>query len=247
MEKDKKLEPIITKEPATTTGDCETSGAQTSGQRQNSTTKKSEMGWINSVPHCLLVRSGFWGSFLAPMFTGTFTCLTQTPNTQDPHFIAWTTLTAILTILAGARTSSQLKKAKEDIKSIQYEMREYLKDSEYSLDLSQARNFPNMTSILVRHITKHNPGVFDRFIENPKSIPDNVTMQDVISAHLDKHSDAAPKILEALEQIKVKSRKVRYDEPEPYEDTEEVLPVSYELRKRLERRARRAKMAEVCH
>ncbi len=221
-------------------------------QQPDSTKNTPKQEWKNSIPPCLLVRSGFWGSFMVPIFCGTFTCLTQTPNSQDPQFVAWTALTGALTILAGIRTSSQLKKAKEDIKSIQYEMSEYIKDPEYTLDLSCARNFPNMTSALVRHITQNNPGVFDRFIANPKSIPDNVTMQDVISAYLDKHSDTAPKILNALGQIKVKPSTVQYGmddeyDPKTVEAQDDILPVSYELRRRLERCARRAAAnAEKC-
>ena len=205
----------------------------------------------NSLPPFLIVRSGLWGSCLFPVFTGAAACVTPYQDGQNPRFYAWLVLTAMFAIVATTRTSSQIKKAKEDIKSVQYEMSEYVKDPEYILDLSQVRNFPRMTSILVRYITKHNPGVFDRFIENPKSITDNEAMQDIISAYLDKHADAAPKILNALEQIKLKPVKVQYgiveDEPQPVENPDSILPVSYELRKRLERCARRAKMVGVCH
>lgn len=205
----------------------------------------------NSLPPFLMVRSGFWGACVLPALTGVVTCLTPYQDGRNPQFYLWLTLTGILTLWAGQRTYKLHKKALDDIQSIQYEMSEYVKNPEYTLDLSQARNFPQMTSVLVRHITKHNPGVFDRFITNPKSIPDNEAMQDIISAYLKKHADDAPRILKALEQIKITPGKVQYgvgeNEPHTIENADGVLPVSYELRKRLERCARRAKMAEICH
>ena len=138
------------------------------------------------------------------------------------------------------------KMAKDDINTIRYEMSEYVKDPNYVLDLSRVRNFPRMTSILVRHITKTNPGVFDRFIANPQSISDNEAMQDIIIGYLDKHSDDAPKILDALHKLQQSMPNNKDgqcglgdDDQQIMEIENDVLPVSYELRRRLERYARR--------
>jgi hypothetical protein len=92
---------------------------------------------------------------------------------------------------------------------------------------------------LVRHITKNNPGIFDRFITDPQSVPDNEAMQDIISGYLDKHHDAAPQILDTLHELQKSAPNKCGLETDESETMDDFLPVSYELRRRLERCARR--------
>ncbi len=200
----------------------------------------------NSLPRFLLIRSGFWGAWVFPVCTATVTCVTPYENGHNPEFYFWLLLTGILTCVAGVHATKRKKMAKDDINTIRYEMSEYVKDPNYVLDLSRVRNFPRMTSILVRHITKTNPGVFDRFIANPQSISDNEAMQDIIIGYLDKHSDDAPKILDALHKLQQSMPNnndgqcgLGDDDQQIMEIENDVLPVSYELRRRLERYARR--------
>ena len=214
---------------------------------------KQEEKRKNSLPPFLMVRSGLATSWIMVLMGAVFTVLIEKQPNVAPddklHNIALglcMAFTVLSTQVAGFITIKNKKRMQEDIDIIRDKMSEYVRDPNHMLNLDSVRNFPKMTTLLVRHITKTNPGVFDRFIANPQSISDNEAMQDIIIGYLDKHSDDAPKILDALHKLQqsMPNNKdgqcgLRDDDQQIMEIENDVLPVSYELRRRLERYARR--------
>ena len=192
----------------------------------------------NSLPPFLMVRSGVISNWIIVCLIGCVGAfmLHQIPSAIKPqsvHEFAKCAFILLSMASAGIAISNTIKRKsqmQDDIKTIRTMMTEYVKDPHCTIsDLSQVRNFPQMTSILLRHISKHNPGVFDRFIIDPKSISDTEAIQDIIIGHLKKHPEDAPKILKLIK-----------DDPDN-------ISLSYELQKKIIRYANRLKRAETVH
>ena len=190
---------------------------------------KQEEKRKNSLPPFLMVRSGLATSWIMALMGAVFTALIEKQPNVAPddklHNIALGLCMAftVLSIqVAGFITIKNKKRMQEDIDIIRDEMSEYVRDPNHMLNLDSVRNFPKMTTLLVRHISRYNPGVFDKFIKDPKSVCDSEAMQDIIIGYMKNHADIAPQLLKKLQE-------------------QEMLDsLSYELKKQLERWAQRA-------
>lgn len=194
---------------------------------------KQEEKRKNSLPPFLMVRSGLATSWIMVLMGAVFTVLIEKQPNVAPddklHNIALglcMAFTVLSTQVAGFITIKNKKRMQEDIDIIRDEMSEYVRDPNHILNLDSVRNFPKMTTLLVRHISRHNPGVFDRFLSNPTSVSSDIeTAQNIIIGHLKEHTDVAPQLLKTLHEHEM------WDS------------LSYELKKQLERCARRAARA----
>lgn len=190
---------------------------------------KQEEKRKNSLPPFLMVRSGLATSWIMALMGAVFTVLIEKQPNVAPddklHNIALglcMAFTVLSTQVAGFITIKNKKRMQEDIDIIRDEMSEYVRDPNHMLNLDSVRNFPKMTILLVRHISRHNPGVFDRFLSDPTSVSADIeTAQDIIIGHLKEHADVAPQLLKTLHEHEM------WDS------------LSYELKKQLERCTRR--------
>ena len=71
-------------------------------------------------------------------------------------------------------------------------------ESNYQIDLTDKINSDRLARILVQHISKYNPGLFDKMMQNPDSVADIKVAENIILGHLKSHPDAAQKILDAF-------------------------------------------------
>lgn len=194
---------------------------------------KQEEKRKNSLPPFLMVRSGLATSWIMVLMGAVFTVLIEKQPNVVPddklHNIALglcMAFTVLGTQVAGFITIKNKKRMQEDIDIIRDEMSEYVRDPNHMLNLDSVRNFPKMTTLLVRHISRYNPGVFDRFLSDPTSVSSDIeTAQDIIIGHLKEHADVAPQLLKTLHEHEM------WDS------------LSYELKKQLERCTRRAARA----
>ncbi|MBO4700783.1 MAG: hypothetical protein J5620_03490 [Alphaproteobacteria bacterium] len=88
---------------------------------------------------------------------------------------------------------------KEDIWEIRTATSRYLIEPDYQLDLTDKINNQKLERILVQHISKHNPGIFDKMMMNPESVTDINVAQNIILGHLKKHPADAQKILDTFD------------------------------------------------
>lgn len=191
---------------------------------------KQEEKRKNSLPPFLMVRSGLATSWIMVLMGAVFTVLIEKQPNVAPddklHNIALglcMAFTVLSTQVAGFITIKNKKRMQEDIDIIRDKMSEYVRDPNHMLNLDSVRNFPKMTTLLVRHISRHNPGVFDRFLSDPTSVSADIeTAQDIIIGHLKEHADVAPQLLKTLHEHEM------WDS------------LSYELKKQLERCTQRA-------
>ena len=192
----------------------------------------------NTLPPFLMVRSGLISNWVFVCMGGCIgaSVLYQIPSAIEPHSAhEFTKYACILISIASAgiaikNTIKHKSQIQDDIKIILALMMEYVNDPNCTIsDLSHVRNFPKMTSILLQHMSKHNPGIFDRFIIDPKSISDTEAAQDIIIGHLKKHPEDAPKILELTT------------------NDENSISLSYELQKKINLYTNRLRHAERRH
>lgn len=194
---------------------------------------KQEEKRKNSLPPFLMVRSGLATIWIMVLMGAVFTVLIEKQPNVAPddklHNIALglcMAFTVLSAQVAGFITFKNKKRMQEDIDIIRDEMSEYVRDPNHMLNLDSVRNFPKMTTLLVRHISRYNPGVFDRFLSDPTSVSSDIeTAQDIIIGHLKEHADVAPQLLKTLHEHEM------WDS------------LSYELKKQLERCTRRAARA----
>ena len=68
--------------------------------------------------------------------------------------------------------------------------------------------------IMIGHIVKYNPGVFDKMIRNPETVTDPETQSYIIAGHLKEHPGDAYKVIERFKpgeiDSKVYKRALRY-------------------------------------
>ena len=88
---------------------------------------------------------------------------------------------------------------KKDIWEIRTATNKYLHEPNCQLDLTDKIDSQKLARILVQHISKYNPGLFDKMMQNPDLITDINVAEHIILGHLKLHPDAAQKILDTFD------------------------------------------------
>ena len=85
---------------------------------------------------------------------------------------------------------SEMKKTANNIDDI---VRIYIRDGILKIDSNDKFNL-----LVIRHIAKHNPGIFDKLIQDPYSITDGKIAENILLGHLKSHPVDAQKILDVF-------------------------------------------------
>lgn len=157
----------------------------------------------NALPPFLMVRAGLLDAWIVPIAT---TILVARVMGTGQNFQANFSLVDIAcgalvfgTICYGAiSTDKKRKLLKQDIETIKNEFSMYLNHKDYPLDLVGTIYSPRLAKILMKHIVKHEPGIFDKMIENPNSVLDTETQSHIIAGYLSNHPGSADKIIQTF-------------------------------------------------
>ncbi|MBO4480338.1 MAG: hypothetical protein J5742_01785 [Alphaproteobacteria bacterium] len=176
--------------------------------------KAKEEKLKNSLPPFLLVRSGWlnqwvWTLIALAAFTG-FGVNHNYEKLEHPELAAGTVAFFLcLGFSWGAFVTPKIKqRLNHDISTIREATTKYMSEPDYKLDLTDSLNSDKLARILLQHISKYNPGIFDKMLKNPESVNDIDTAQDIILGYLKKHPSDAQKVLDTFD-IETMPKKVQ--------------------------------------
>ena len=156
-----------------------------------------------SLPPFLMVRSGLLNQWVWPLISGgAFIGLgiNEKKLEQPELFIGVSGFLFTLTTTWAIYATPKIQEAfKRDIWTIRQETNKYMDESNYQIDLTDKINSDKLARILVQHISKYNPGLFDKMMQNPDSVADINVAENIILGHLKSHPDAAQKILDTFD------------------------------------------------
>lgn len=155
-----------------------------------------------SLPPFLMVRAGLLNQCVWSLISGgAFIGLGINEKKLEQPYLLLGAIDFLffLTILWALHVTPKIKEMlKKDIWTIRQETNRYMDESNYQIDLTDKINSDKLARILVQHISKYNPGLFDKMMQNPDSVADMNVAENIILGHLKSHPDAAPKILDAF-------------------------------------------------
>lgn len=167
--------------------------------------KAREEKRANSLPPFLMVRSGLLNQWVWPLISciPLALCGINQEKLSEPARAVCSGISAFFVCMAFGWsiyiTPMVNKWMKDDIFQIRNATSRYLKESNYQIDLTDKINSDKLERILVQHISKYNPGLFDKMMQNPDSVADINVAENIILGHLKSHPDAAQKILDTFD------------------------------------------------
>ena len=101
-----------------------------------------------------------------------------------------------------------------DIETIKVGFALYSGKNDNALNLTGIIYSHRVAKIMIGHIVKYNPGIFDKMIENPETVTDPETQSNIIASHLKEHPSDAGKVIEKFKRgdidPRVYNRAARY-------------------------------------
>ncbi|MBO7508920.1 MAG: hypothetical protein J6T57_01425 [Alphaproteobacteria bacterium] len=92
-----------------------------------------------------------------------------------------------------------VRDARQHVKQVYGKMNEYKSGNCVIPKRSDAdKKFEKLDSILVKYMSRKNPGICDYFIANPGSVQDKIIAEAVLLGYLKKHTDEAQRILDTV-------------------------------------------------
>lgn len=109
----------------------------------------------------------------------------------------------------------QYNRFQSDIDTIKDSFALYCGKNSNALNLTNMIYSHRVARIMIGHIVKYNPGVFDKMIEKPDTVTDPETQSYIIAGHLKEHPGDAYKVTEKFKRgdidPKVYNKALRYD------------------------------------
>ena len=172
-------------------------------KNQEKARKAREEKRANSLPPFLMVRSGLLNQWLWTLIpTAAFVGFgINEDKLKYPELVSGGLAFLVCLTYGWCIYSHPMIKTwlKEDIWEIRTATNKYLHEPNCQLDLTDKINSQKLERILVQHISKHNPGIFDKMMMNPESVTDINVAQNIILGHLKKHPADAQKILDTFD------------------------------------------------
>lgn len=156
-----------------------------------------------SLPPFLMVRSGLLNQWVWSLISGG-ACIGLGINEEklrQPELLLGATgFLFFLTFTWALYVTPKIQEAlKNDMRNIRQEIRRYMGSPDYQIDLTDEIFSDKLARILVQHISKYNPGLFDKMMQNPDSVADINVAENIILGHLKSHPDAAQKVLDTFD------------------------------------------------
>lgn len=165
-----------------------------------------------SLPPFLMVRAGLLNQWVWPLISGgAFVGLgINEKKLEHPELLLGATgFLFFLTFMWALYVTPKIQeRLKNDMRNIRQEILRYMHSPDYQIDLTDKIFSDKLARILVQHISKYNPGLFDKMMQNPDSVADIKMAENIILGHLKSHPDAAQKILDTFD-IETMPKKLR--------------------------------------
>ena len=111
-------------------------------------------------------------------------------------------------------SKSQYNYFQNDIDTIKCSFALYCGENSNALNLTNMIYSHCVARIMIGHIVKYNPGVFDKMIRDPETVTDPETQSYIIAGHLKEHPGDAYKVIEKFKRgdidPKVYNKALRY-------------------------------------
>jgi len=111
-------------------------------------------------------------------------------------------------------SKSQYNCFQNDIDTIKCSFALYCGENNNAINLTSIIHSHRVAKIMIGHIVKYNPGVFDKMIEKPDTVTDPETQSNIIAGHLKEHPGDAYKVIEKFKRgeidPKVYNKALRY-------------------------------------
>lgn len=111
-------------------------------------------------------------------------------------------------------SKSQYNYFQNDIDTIKCSFALYCGENSNAINLTGIIHSHRVAKIMIGHIVKYNPGVFDKMIRNPETVTDPETQSYIIAGHLKEHPGDAYKVIEKFKRgdidPKVYNKALRY-------------------------------------
>ena len=108
----------------------------------------------------------------------------------------------------------QYSRFQSDIDTIKDSFALYCGENGNAINLADIIYSHRVARIMIGHIVKYNPGVFDKMIRNPETVTDLETQSNIIAGHLKEHPSDAGKVIEKFKRgdidPRVYNRAARY-------------------------------------
>lgn len=149
----------------------------------------------NKLPPFLMVRSGALRGWLPMLLAlaAMLVCNKSKPQSADVLAIAIS-----VAGLTWGTISTNFRKSEvyKDIKNIRTELENFVSQDEYKLDPEFGNK--RLARILIRYMSKHNPEMFAKMAQHPKSVPSQFVMANIITGHLRNHPEDASAAKDAV-------------------------------------------------
>ncbi len=156
-----------------------------------------------SLPPFLMVRSGLLNQWVWSLISGGALVGLGINEKKLDHpelLLGATGFLFCLTFMWALYVTPKIQEAlKNDMRNIRQEILRYMDFPNYQIDLTDKINSDKLERILVQHISKYNPGLFDKMMQNPDSVADINVAENIILGHLKSHPDAAQKVLDTFD------------------------------------------------
>ena len=153
----------------------------------------------NKIPTFLVIRGGALNMMIVGLI-GVAGCATLIVNRDYIGENLWAFLMLVSVCLTSVGLGVAPYSGKEKLEEIRYNIKElntqadeYLKPDGIWYTTASKKHM-----MVLPYVTKQKPGIFDKFIKNPKSIPDMQIAGSVLLAHLKSNPDDAQKILDTF-------------------------------------------------
>ncbi len=156
-----------------------------------------------SLPPFLMVRAGLLNQWIWPLISGGAFVGLRINEKKLAHpelLLGATGFLFFLTLMWALYVTPEIQEAlNNDMRNIRQEINRYMDFPNYKIDLTDKIFSDKLARILVQHISKYNPGLFDKMMQNPDSVADINVAENIILGHLKSHPDAAQKILDTFD------------------------------------------------
>lgn len=93
-----------------------------------------------------------------------------------------------------------------DVETIKDSFALYCGENDNALNITGIIYSHRVAKIMIGHVVKYNPGIFDKMIKNPETVTDPETQSNIIAGHLKEHPSDAQKVIEKFKRCDIDRR-----------------------------------------
>ena len=137
----------------------------------------------NLLPPFLMIRSGLLNDLILAAGLVGGVCIADA-TLSDKQSIGYASLMVfvIAFLIASVKTAAKKDYMRQDIEQVIEQMQDFKNDN---CDMRFGMvHFPRLAQRLVRYMSKKDNAYFDKLVQNPKAVQNNVVERDIVIGHL---------------------------------------------------------------